>query len=143
MHSLQRPKVRRYTTMPLIRFNTYDSRFNNIHIDLVSPLPTYQSYSYLLTCIDWFTHWPEAIPIPNITCRDSDRGFCRSLDRSFWSSFDYHHDRQSQFESALWTQLMEILGARHIHTTAYHIKRSCRAFLLPTKNDLEVSTNTY
>ena len=37
---------------------------------------------------------------------------------------------------------MEILGARHIHTTAYHIKLSCRAFLLPTKNNLEVSTNT-
>ena len=64
MHSLQRPKVRRHTTTPLIQFNTYDSRFNTIHIDLVSPLPTYQSYSYLLTCIDWFTHWPEAIQFP-------------------------------------------------------------------------------
>ena len=23
----------------------------------------YYGYTYLLTCVDWFTHWPEAVPI--------------------------------------------------------------------------------
>ena len=29
-------------------------------------------------------------------------------------------DRGQQFESALWTQLMQLLGTQRIHTTAYH-----------------------
>ena len=34
---------------------------------LVGPLPPSRGYTYLLTCIDHFTHWPKSIPIPDIT----------------------------------------------------------------------------
>ena len=44
---------------PLSTFSAPDARFDHVHIDLVGPLPPSKGYTYMLTCIDQFTHWPE------------------------------------------------------------------------------------
>ena len=54
---------------------TSDIRFDNIHIDIVSPLPPSDDYTYILTCIHHFTHWPKAIPITDITVVRVDQAF--------------------------------------------------------------------
>ena len=72
----QRAKVHQHTVTPLATFNTPDIRFDHVHIDLVGPLPTLQGCTYLLTCVDRFTCWPEAISISDSTA-DSHTSFCQ------------------------------------------------------------------
>ena len=36
-------------------------------VDLVGPLPSSKRFSYLFTCIDRSTRWPEAIPLSGIS----------------------------------------------------------------------------
>ena len=36
-------------------------RFDYVHIVIVGPFPYSVGFKYLLTCVDWLMHWPEAI----------------------------------------------------------------------------------
>ena len=63
----QRAKIQRHTTVPLSPYPTPNAHFDVIHIDIIGPLPPSQCYTYLLTCVDRYTCWPEAIPLSSIT----------------------------------------------------------------------------
>ena len=66
-------------------------------------LPSY-GFSHILTSIDCFSHWPEAIPISDIIAETVARVFIKS-----WiSSFSVHSiviaGRGCQFESATYVE---------------------------------------
>ena len=79
-----------------------------------------QGYIYLLTCIDRFTRWPEAIPIPDSTADTVAQAFVTGWISRYGVPSTITTDRGQQFESALWTQLMRLLGTQRIRTTSYH-----------------------
>ncbi len=116
----QKSKVHHHFTAPLSTFATPDARFDQVHIDLVGPLPPSSGYTYLLTCVDRFTRWPEAIPVTDCTAETVARAFTQTWIARFGTPSTVTTDRGRQFESHVWREFSHLLGTKHVRTTAYH-----------------------
>ena len=116
----QKSKIQRHTVAPPGTFMTPDSRFDNIHIDIVGPLPPSKGFTYLLMCIDRLTQWPEAIPITSATAESVSQAFVTGWISRFGIPSTITTDRGRQFESTQWNHLMHLLGCKRIRTTSYH-----------------------
>ena len=116
----QRSKVVRHTLSPVASFPAPDARFDHIHIDIVGPLLRSHGQTYLLTCIDRFTCWPEAFPLTDITAPSVARSLVSGWIARFGVPSTITTDRGGQFESSLWAQLIAILGTTRCRTTSYH-----------------------
>ena len=116
----QRSKVQRHTTAPFSAFRTPDARFNQVHIDIVGPLPPSRGQVYMLTCIDQFTRWPEVFPMSDMTAETVALTFASGWIARFGVPASISTDRGRQFESRLWGSHLQLLGCKHLRTTAYH-----------------------
>ena len=106
----------RLATYPLAH-----QRFAHVNIDIVGPLSQSQDHRYLLTIVDRFTRWPEAIPMPDATVKTCARAFLFNWVARFGVPTDISTDRGPQFTAHLWDTLVHyLLGARLHLTCAYH-----------------------
>ena len=105
---------------PAHTFATTYAHFDWIHSDIVGSLPPSRGYSYLLTFIDCFTRWPEAIPMKTITAETTAFSLVSGWIARFGVPSTISTDRGRQFESTLWMQLMCLLGCKRIRTALYH-----------------------
>ena len=108
----QRAKINKHTTAPLSSFPIPNTRFVVVHINLVGPLPSSQGYSYLLTCVDRYTRWPEALPLRDITAHTVAKAFLSGWIAHFGIPSTIVTDRGRQFESTLWSQIMSLPGTK-------------------------------
>ena len=116
----QSSEVTRHTISEPAKFQTTSTKFEHVHIDIVGPLPSSNNNKYILTCVDRFTRWPEAIPIPDIYTNTIAKAFIEIWIARFGVPLSLTSDRGSQFESNLWSKLMTLLGIRRYRTTSYH-----------------------
>lgn len=116
----QTAKIGRHTRIPPVNIAKPNNRFSHIHIDLVGPLPECQGHKYLLTMIDRFTTWPEAIPIKDISAATVARGVMTGWIQRFGVPDIITSDRGTQFESQLFKELCQLLGTNQIKTSSYN-----------------------
>ncbi|KII68535.1 Pol polyprotein [Thelohanellus kitauei] len=86
----------------------------------VGPLPTCRGYTHLLTCVDRFTRWPEAIPLSDISAESCAKAFKSTWISRFEVPLQITSDRGRQFTSQLWTAMSKLFGTSLTHTSSYH-----------------------
>ncbi|KAL7295326.1 hypothetical protein TKK_0011357 [Trichogramma kaykai] len=116
----QRAKVSRHTKPVPLRFDTPDARFDHVHIDIVGPLPNCGGYRYLLTMMDRYIRWPEAVPLLDTKAVTIARAFYRCWVARFGAPLILTSDQGGQFEGGVFSKLLQVCGVRRCRTTAYH-----------------------
>ena len=116
----QQSKVGRNTIAPLQPIKTPEVRFSHLHVDVVGPLPPSNGYNYLLTVIDRYTKFMNAVPLKDITTES----LIDALLQGWISTFGVPHkivtDQGSQFTYKLFRDVLCQIGVKHIKTTSYH-----------------------
>ena len=113
-------KVHHHVHAPPEKFVIPHRRFEHINIDIVGPLLPSQGFAYLLTIVDHFSRWPEAIPLVDISTASCARALVSHWIVCFGLPSDISSDRGAQFISRMWSAMTELLIIKLHCTTLHH-----------------------
>ena len=119
-------KIGRHVCRPLVKLPMPSQRFTNIHIDIFGPLEQssggYNTPRYLITMVDAYTRWLEAIPVSEITAEVVCKTFLFHWVSRFGPPLYIISDKGTQFNSELLTNFTKFLGIHQIRTSSYNPK---------------------
>lgn len=116
----QRCKITKHTKTQLQKFDLPTSRFCHLNLDLIGPLPPSNGKTFCLTVIDRATRWPEAYPLSDISAQTIAKKLFSEWISRFGCPEKITSDQGRQFESQLFSQLAQLLGAKKFRTSPYH-----------------------
>ena len=95
--------------------------FQRLSFDFVGPLPkSRQGNAYIIVAIEHLTSWPVAKAVPSITAMELCRFIISSIITVFGCPYQMLSDRGTQMTSAIYADVMRLLGAAVELTTPYH-----------------------
>lgn len=105
---------------PLGSFNLLSASLSHVHTDLLGPLPVSSGFWYCLTAINRYTHWPDALPLSDITTEAVTKAFVSVWVAHFGCSHQITTDHSKQFEACLFKTLATITRSSLTWATAWH-----------------------
>ncbi|BHF63064.1 hypothetical protein SprV_0200605400 [Sparganum proliferum] len=85
--SCQQNKVQRHNKLPPGTFPRPDARFSHGQLDVAGFLPPSNGFTHLLTCVDRYTRWAEAIHLPNAQAEAIVKAFVNRWAAMFGDQF--------------------------------------------------------
>jgi hypothetical protein len=105
---------------PLIPLPVIAQPWRRLAFDIVGPLPkTKDGYRYVLTCMDYSSRYPEAIPLKRVDAETVADGILSVFTR-FGIPEEVLTDNGTVFVGNLTQHLLKVLGVKHIHISPYH-----------------------
>ena len=104
----------------LLQVTTVGEPMERIAIDLTGPHPTSRSSNvYILTVLDLFSKWAEAIPLRNKEAVTVARALSDVVFSRIGLPIQLLSDNGREFENTLMSELCRLLGIEKLKTTAY------------------------
>lgn len=95
--------------------------FERVSIDITGPHPrSAKGHVFILTLMDHFTKWAEAVPLRNHTASTVARALMVNVFSRFGVPLQLLSDRGPEFESELFAELCRWMEIDKVRTTAYH-----------------------
>ena len=92
-----------------------------VGVDILGPLPVSDSGNkYLLVMEDYFTKYPEVVPIPDQEAATVAEALVNVYVCRHGVPLSLHSDQGSNFESRLFSEMCTILGIQKTRTTPWH-----------------------
>lgn len=107
--------------VPLAEVAEVSRPFEQVSLDIVGPLPTTKTGNrYMLTIIDWFSRYAEAVPLKDQTAEVCARAFVEHLILRHGAPDRVLTDQGRNFTSELFKRVCKNLGIKKLQTSAYH-----------------------
>ncbi|KRX56741.1 Retrovirus-related Pol polyprotein from transposon [Trichinella sp. T9] len=99
---------------------------SRIGVDIIGPFQrTERGNKYILTVQDYFSKWPEAYPISDMTASTVARTLVNEFICRYGAAESLHSDQGRHFEAALIKELCESFDIRMARTTPLHLQFDC------------------